>query len=180
MVKLLFQPVDIPELLSGWLIHAHKERDRHDTAARRYEGRRFLLGGGAIILSAAVGTSVFSSLATAARDTRFAVAVGLVSVLATILTALSTFLDYAGRAQRDRRAAADCKNIIHEIEQALASMKSGKPIEPGLVDAIRKRFDFIESETPVVLSGLYEKVEREYDSVRFVEKAADLYPATRN
>lgn len=174
--KLLFQPTEIAELLSGWLLHAHKERDRHDSAARRYEGRRFTLGSIAITLSATVGTSVFASLATSARAPWIAVAVGLVSVAATVLTALSTFLDYAGRAQRHRRAAANCKGIIHEIEEAFATMKSGGQIDSLWVQAIRKRFDLIETETPVVVSAVYDEIQQEYQTVHFVQKAADLYP----
>ena len=33
--KPLFEPADTEELLRGWLLHAHKSRDRHDEAARR-------------------------------------------------------------------------------------------------------------------------------------------------
>jgi len=175
--KLLFLPTEIPELLSGWLLHAHKERDRHDYAARRYEGRRFILGSIAIALSAAVGTSVFASLATAAKDPWIAVAVGLASVAATVLTALSTFLDYAGRAQRHRKAAAACKSIVHEIEQAFATIQSGGQVDHAGIQAIRTRFDTIESETPVVLSAVYGEIQREYRAVHFVQKAEELYPA---
>ena len=172
----IFHPKDTPELLGGWLLHAHKERDRHDEAARRYENRRFTLGSIAIALSAIVGTSVFGSLATKSADARVAVAVGLVSVAATVLTALSTFFDYAGRATRHRKAAAACKGIIREIEEAISNLESGVAIDPAWVKAIRQRFDLIASDTPVVLPDVYRTIQEKYTAIKFIEEAKDLYP----
>lgn len=58
----IFEPDDPNELLRGWLLHAHKGRDRHDLAARRCDRQRYLLGIPATIASAVVGTSTFAAL----------------------------------------------------------------------------------------------------------------------
>jgi hypothetical protein len=70
----LFEPGDRRDLLEGWLLHAHKARDRHERAARQSEWRRIALGAPAIMLSAVVGTSVF---ATIGRSTEPWVAFGV-------------------------------------------------------------------------------------------------------
>jgi len=58
----IFEPDNPNELLRGWLLHAHKGRDRHDLAARRCDRQRYLLGIPATIFSAIVGTSTFAAL----------------------------------------------------------------------------------------------------------------------
>ena len=60
----LFDPDSPAELLLGWLVHAHKGRDRHDLAARVYERGRYMLGVPTLIASTIVGTSVFSALSS--------------------------------------------------------------------------------------------------------------------
>jgi hypothetical protein len=88
----LFDPESPAELLLGWLVHAHKGRDRHDLAARVYERGRYMLGVPTLIASTIVGTSVFSALSSPSGGVP-ALWVGLFSVLAAILAALQTFLD---------------------------------------------------------------------------------------
>jgi hypothetical protein len=58
----LLEPSNTVELLRGWLLHAHKGRDRHDLTALRYEGRRSIFGVPTIALYTIVGTAVFTSL----------------------------------------------------------------------------------------------------------------------
>lgn len=52
--KRLFDPGSQYELLLGWLIHAHKGRDRHDLAARHYERGRYALGIPTLVVSTIV------------------------------------------------------------------------------------------------------------------------------
>jgi len=58
----IFEPDNPNELLRGWLLHAHKGRDRHDLAARRSDHQRYLIGIPATITAAIVGTSTFAAL----------------------------------------------------------------------------------------------------------------------
>jgi hypothetical protein len=174
--KRLFEPADSRELLRGWLLHAHKGRDRHDSAARRYEGRRSGLGVPTIVLSTVVGTSVFASLGHSPA-TWAKVSVGLLSVTAALLSALQTFFDYPGRAERHRMAAAKYKTVIRELEEFLAMPDPSATRDHAWLDALRQRFDALEEETPVVASGIYDEVERRYARVTFVGEALALYRA---
>src|SRR5690348_17241901 len=88
--KRLLEPANMQELLRGWLLHAHKGRDRHDVAARRYEGHRTGFGVPTIVLSAVVGTSVFASLGEQQAAIWAQVSVGVLSMGAAVFSALQT------------------------------------------------------------------------------------------
>lgn len=171
--KPLFEPANTEELLRGWLLHAHKGRDRHDEAARRYQTLRFLLGVPTIALSAAVGTSVFASL-NASPAAATAIAVGIVGIAATVFAALQTFLDYAGRAERHRVAAVKYKSVIRELEQALTGTLDRRDPRDEWFGELRGRLDSLEDTTPVVAQGIWERVEKTYARVDFVGTAQEL------
>lgn len=76
--KKIFEPDSVEELLRGWVLHAHKGRDRHDEAARQYEKYRYWPGIPVIALSAVVGTTVFASLGTVK------IVVGLLSMASSV------------------------------------------------------------------------------------------------
>jgi conflict system pore-forming effector with SLATT domain len=172
--KRLFEPASMKELLRGWLLHAHKGRDRHDMASRRYEGRRSALGLPTIVLSTVVGTSVFASLGTQA-GTWAQITVGFLSVTAAVFSALQTFFDYPVRAERHRMAGAKYKAIIRELEEVLAVPDAVATHDPAWLDALRQRLDALEEEAPVVAPGIYDEVERRYASPSFVGEALGLY-----
>jgi hypothetical protein len=172
--KKLLEPENRVELLRGWLLHAHKGRDRHDTAARRFEGRRILFGVPAIVLTAVVGTSVFASIGSdPAVWTR--VCVGILSMGAAVLSALQTFLDYQVRSERHRVAAVKYKAIIRELEEVLSAPRQDLAVEPAWLADLQKRLDTLEEEMPVVAPGIYDDVERTYANPVFVKTALALY-----
>src|SRR5688572_28165261 len=79
--KRIYEPLESRELLRGWLLHAHKERDRHNAAARRYARSHISLGVLTVGISAAAGTSVFASLSQASNiEAAAGLAVGFLSV----------------------------------------------------------------------------------------------------
>jgi len=170
--KLLFEPANGVELLRGWLLHAHKGRDRHDDAARRYDARWTAMGVPTIVLSAAVGTSVFASVGRAAAVWA-QVLVGLLSVTAAVLSALQTFFDYPGRAERHRLAATKYKAVVREIEEIRAAQSVP---DHEYLDGLRQRLDALEQEMPVVPTGIHDAVERRYaQGVKLVDEASALY-----
>ena len=120
----LFDPESPAELLLGWLVHAHKGRDRHDLAARVYERGRYMLGVPTLIASTIVGTSVFSALSSPSGGVP-SLWVGLFSVLAAILAALQTFLDLPARSAQHRATGVKYKAAIRELEQMRATLAPG-------------------------------------------------------
>jgi hypothetical protein len=172
--KKLPDPANVPELIRFWLLHAHKGRDRHDTAARRFEGRRLWFGAFTIALTAFVGSSVFASIGEQPA-TWLKVLVGLLSITASTFAALQTFLDYQGRSERHRIAAAKYKATIRELEEVLSTPDDRISVEQKWFGALRERFDALEQEMPVVAPSIYDEIERTYINVTFVDNAVALY-----
>lgn len=171
--KRLFEPVNREELLRGWLLHAHKGRDRHDLAARRNDTYRYWLGVPTIIASAVVGTSVFASLETQVA-TSLKIALGLVSITSAVLASLQTFYSFADRAESHRVAGVKYKSIIRELEQVLTQPLEQLLDKADYLNDLRKRLDDLEIEAPVVPEGIYRYVEARYASVVFADKVASL------
>ena len=110
----IFEPNDPNQLLRGWRLHAHKGRDRHDLAARQCDQQRYWLGIPATIISAIVGTATFAALQAssgpqASSGSFIQLIVGVLAILAAILTSLQSFLDLGARAERHRLAGANTK-----------------------------------------------------------------------
>ena len=171
--KKILEPDDPDELLRGWLMHAHKARDRHTLAARRCEWYRTLVGVPAIAVPAVAGTSIFASLGEA-PDSRAIILVGIVTVSAAVLTALQTFLDYPGRAARHHAAAAHYKAAIHELEQLATGPLDRNVVTDERFNDLRTRLDDLEESSPVVGSADTDKVERAFVGAVFVGRAIDL------
>jgi hypothetical protein len=170
----LFDPGSTLELLRGWLIHAHKGRDRHDTAARIYERSKYVVGIPALILSTIVGTSVFSSLSSQA-PMPLSLWVGLLSIGAAVFAALQTFLDYPARAERHRAAGVKYKAIIRGLELVLADLADGRAVSGDQITRIQQRLDELEDSAPVIMPRIYARVESLYKHVEYVKEAIKLY-----
>jgi hypothetical protein len=124
-------------LLLRWLKRSREASFAHYTAEARYSKFHYVIGIPAATLAAIVGTSVFASLDTAV-DTRTKIVIGMISIIAAILTGVQTFLRYSERAERHRKTAVDYGSIRREIEQVLVYPNT---VSTETVAAIRKRLD---------------------------------------
>jgi len=172
--KKLFEFANREELLRGWLLHAHKGRDRHDLAARRNNSYRYWLGVPTVILGTVVGTSVFASLESQQVDISFKITLGLASILSAVLASLQTFYDFGSRTESHRLAGVKYKAIIRELEQILTRSLEQLPKEDEFFDNLRKRLDELEEGAPVVPESIHRQVERRYDSIFFSDNVATL------
>lgn len=175
--KKIFEPEDVEQLLQGWLFHSHKGRNRHDRAARRCDTRRVWIGGAATVLSAIVGTSIFVALQKQTTYAWVTVVVGLVAVLAAILTSLSAFLNLSERAEKHRSAGVGYKTIIRELERILSVSAAGMSNKDPVVMAVQTRLDQLEEHAPVVPERLNEQIDDEWldQGIQLVPTAAELY-----
>jgi hypothetical protein len=170
--KRVFSPVGSDQLLTGWLVHCHKARDRHDDAARRYAKGQFALGIPSLIVSTVVGTSVFAALSSKEVPQLW---VGLLSILAAVLAALQTFMDFGSRSDKHRAAAVKYKSSIRLIEESLVQQKQGVALTKDEIEAIRTMLDGQEESAPVVMPAIYDNVEKRYKDMKYVADAIGLY-----
>ena len=177
----LLQPDNIGETLLGWLIHAHKGRQRHDLAARRCDRTRLWVGAPAAVFSAIVGTSVFAALGKEASNTEFKATIAAISILSAILTGLATFLNLAERAEKHRSAGVQYKAVIRDLERLIGQITNGLAhVDLSVVAGIQKQLDELEKSAPIVPERIQDRVEGEYQKrgIKFVPKADDLYQST--
>ena len=181
-VQKIFKPGNIGELLLGWLIHAHKSRQRHDLAARRCDRIRLWVGGPAAVFSAIVGTSVFAALeknaSGAARSmSRFTIVIAAIGIAAAILTGLNTFLNLSERAEKHRSAGVRYKEVIRELERIASGGADSSTHADPLTTGLQKRLDELEESAPIVPERIYDRVEKEWKKrgMKFVTTANELY-----
>jgi hypothetical protein len=79
----------------------------HEDAARRIQTLPYDLGGPAVIIAALAGSSAVAAWGSGSPSRGLAVLSAFIAVRATALTAVLTFLDPGGRAERHRGATAE-------------------------------------------------------------------------
>jgi hypothetical protein len=112
----------------------------------------------AIAFSTFVGTAVFSSLEKSA-DIRLQIGVGLLSVVAAVLTGLQTFLRYAELAEKHRLAGARFANLKHRIE-LLMTLPAEADMRSQLA-VIEETWAKLREESPSLSSGVWRRIERQ-------------------
>lgn len=169
----IFEFHDPIELLRGWLLHAHKGRDRHDTAARVFDQRRYFLGVSAAVASAIVGTSVFDTLQRASPNVIVQFAVGAMAICAVVLTSVQTALDYGARAERHRIAGVRYKEIIRHVERMRSeTTDKGQPNHEEL-EKLQNDLNELEEAMPVVPASVFQAIETKYRHKNFVNSVLE-------
>jgi hypothetical protein len=134
------------EVLEGWYRRCAGNQHLQYVTADYYVRAHHRFGVPVIVLTAVVGTSVFASLE---RQPQLAIqiAIGLASVVASVLAGLQTFLRYGERADKHRIAGAKYGAVGRELEQVLGN---DQPIAESRMDEIRLRLDTLGLESPTV------------------------------
>jgi hypothetical protein len=109
--------------------------------------KNYWLGVPAVLLSAAVGTSVFAALGKNV-DPLIQIAVGAVSVLAAVLSALQTFFRWGDLASKHRAAAAEYGALKREIDELLARYAAGAEVLDEDVTRVHERMDTLSRDVP--------------------------------
>src|SRR5437660_67037 len=90
----------------------------HVLARDQSEKRHYQLGVPVVILTALVGTSAFANLSDLGQNKIWVgVITGALSILATVLAALQTFLDYGGDAKAHGAAAKRLNALNRRIDR---------------------------------------------------------------
>lgn len=176
-VAAIFEPDNPNELLRGWLLHAHKGRDRHDLAARRCDQQRYSLGIPATIASAIVGTGTFAALQKS-PDRAVQIIIGVLAIVAAILASVQAFLDLGARAERHRIAGVKYKAVIRRLEQLGIGAISGLGLDAPVLTELRQSLDALEEEMPVVPPSIYDSVEAKYRHKAFVDSVGGHPPSS--
>jgi len=148
-------PASTEELLQDWYRRAREAQFAHYEAAKPLSSANYKLGIPVAALSGLVGTSIFATLQKQ-PDLGFKISVGIISVLAAVLSSLQTFLRLSERAEKHRAVAVRYGALRRELETAIAK---GGPYDDGLVQGLREKVDSISSESPEIPDRVWKKIE---------------------
>ncbi|OAJ63762.1 hypothetical protein A6V36_17250 [Paraburkholderia ginsengiterrae] len=151
-------PVDENELLLKWIRRARESQMSHYDMADLLSARDRQVGWLVTALTAFVGTAVFASLNSAAVSPQLRIAVGLVSVTATVSAALQTFLRYAERAEKHRAAGARYGAVRRRLEAIYSGDADAR--DGHYLTAIRDELDRLAEDSPNVPPRIFHRTQR--------------------
>lgn len=132
-----------------WIIcHSHYE------AAGIAAKKNYRLGVPTIIISAIVGTAIFSTLESS-PGTYIKIITGLLSISAVVLSSLQTFLNWSEKAEIHREAGAKFGSLLKELEQKKAFLQNQDDIEKW-TESFRKRWDNLSLESPSIPKKIFD------------------------
>jgi len=116
------------------------------TSARSSTAGR-LLGLIVTIFSVIVGTSIFASL-NSSNSQAILITVGVISLVATVISGVNSFLNYGERTERHQAAGIKYGSLRRRIDECLATMTDDQLKEE--IKTIRSAVDQLEQESPVI------------------------------
>ncbi|GIW52804.1 MAG: hypothetical protein KatS3mg081_2159 [Gemmatimonadales bacterium] len=128
----------------------------HYDAAVHFDRLHYTLGVPVVLLTAAVGTSVFAALGKN-PNSFLQILVGLASLGATVLAALQTFLKYSERAEKHRQAGAFFGSLLKEIEQVRAVPPADDASFRKWANSFRTRWDEVSKESLTIPTPMFKK-----------------------
>ena len=113
----------------------------HYKSALYFSRRHSVMGSITVLMTAVIGTSVFATLA---KQADLLVLVGALSVMATLLSALQTFLSYGERAERHKIAGSRYGKVGRQLELLLAH----EQFDQNELVKIKEQLDSLSQECP--------------------------------
>lgn len=130
--------LEVRRLIEYWMYRAARMQEAHYTAERSFNSKHYRLGIAAVTLGVVVSSSVFATVSIK-PDLWAQIIVGLLSITATLLTALQTFLKYNELSDKHRLCAAKFAHINHRLELL-------RRLPPPTDDEVRSQLLVIEAE----------------------------------
>lgn len=155
--------MDPQERLERWRNGIKIAHNSHKQAAVRYCRYGRLLGIPVVILSAVVGTTVFTSISSPSEySTTLQIFAGILSMAATVLSSLHTFLNYGEVSERHREASVKYGNLRREVEQVLCFNESYNQEDlESVMKNLRSKWDGMDLEAPNIPKDIHTSVRNE-------------------
>jgi hypothetical protein len=146
------------ELVLAWLRRARESQMAHYEMANTLASRERWLGVPVILITTIIGTSVFASLTATAIAPEAKIAVGLLSVLAAVMSGLQTFFKYSERAEKHRATAARFGAIRRKLEVIYA--ENAETEEPHYLASLREELDRLGEDAPHIPVAVFAKIQK--------------------
>jgi MFS family permease len=120
----------------------------HFSASRSFMRRNRLLGGGAILISTAVGSSLFATL-NSSPSWSWRVIVGVASIVAAVLAALGTFLRYEQLSDQHHSCAVKYGALRRQLETLVGTAADLQGISDSVTSIVTKWSEVDETAPPI-------------------------------
>lgn len=147
---------EIKVLLEKWQKRIRAAHKAHYYVADELEKKHKNFGFIVVFLSTLVGTSVFTTIATETDMLAVKIATGLLSIAATILAALQTFLNYPEKRTAHLMTSTQLSSLKKKIEENLVIVTDSEKMKI-LVHEIRAEWDSITQGAPIISEKAYQK-----------------------
>jgi len=137
-------PKDVRQLLSKWISTARHYAEAHQQEAIALKKWHMRLGAPSVVISAIVGTSIFTAIQHAAQSSRLRWLLAILSMSAAALAALVTFYNYAARSAAHRIASQEYEDVCHRLEILTTSITTMAPADwRNLLEGYSQRLEAI-------------------------------------
>lgn len=102
-------------IITDWFRRTRESQMTHYSCANHFSRLNYWIGIPTIVFSTAVGTAIFASFEEQAVS-EYKVLLGLVSIFASVLAALQTFLNFSDRAEKHRLAGSGYASVRRDLE----------------------------------------------------------------
>lgn len=159
-----FWTPDIEKLLRRWRRQINLLHREHKLLEYKYNKRYYIIGVPASIASTVVASGILTTFkncnectagcipaatSPCANDEWVRFAMGIIGIIAIILTCLSVFLNY-GKASSDEKGTADDLGILaRELDAMLETPISARGDPISFLQGIRTKFDDITKKSPI-------------------------------
>jgi hypothetical protein len=155
----------VRELLDRNRLRAHRMARAQFLAGKRAESMHNLLGIPVVVLTAVVGTTIFSSLGSS-PNRALVIAAGLISLLAAVLAALQTFLGFAQRAEKHRASGVAYSELKRDLDLLATQLTLVAPTAAEALAELKPllaRYAAVDKESADVADAHYDRARREQD-----------------
>ena len=140
------------DLLEEWAVRVTAAQHAHYYLMTRLRRRTLWMGIPVVVLTALVGTSLFATLSSSTNRVPAAlrVTIGAVSVLASVLAALQTFLKFSERAEKHGLVADWFSAVRRDIDQMRATPEQDRGDPHEVLNDVRKEINKIVQNAPEI------------------------------
>lgn len=149
------------ELLADWMRRARESQFCHYEAAKYFARVNYWVGVPVVVLTCLVGTTVYASLQSSVSFP-VQVGVGAISVLASILAGLQTFLRLGERSEKHRTTGAQYGSVRRRLEVIHALSPERRGAVDEFLNRTRETLDSLAESGPDVPPRVWRRAEEKF------------------
>lgn len=167
----------LEDVLENWRLRAWASQIAHYQVAERLRKHHRDLGLPVVILTTAVGTSLFATLNQDKLALGLRIVVGAISVLAAIFAGIQAFFGFAQLADQHALAADWYSSIRRRIEQVQAMPRLSRGDARECLDGMRKDMNQVGSQFPEIGEKTWHEVSSRFGIHEPPRRAEPTAPA---